>query len=190
MKTKTIEVYSYDELSPKAQQYAREEWISTEQYPWGSENEAVLTEFARIFPVRITDWAYGEYNSHANFELMEDRDIRELSGIRLLKYLWNNYRKHLYTGKYYPGHNIGRTSKIILEENTLTGYYIGHEILSPIFEFMSKPDKRTFEDLLQECLDAWVYACGRDVEYHFSNESTENNIRLNDYEFDENGVML
>jgi hypothetical protein len=69
----------------------------------------------------------------------------------------------------------------------LTGYCMDDEILDPIYAFLDKPRNINFLDLLEECFDAWIKACNRDVDYQNSFEYFEKEAEANDYEFLESG---
>lgn len=127
----------------------------------------------------------------------------ELSGQRLATYLWNNYRTDIYSAKYYSicnGHKgaVGvnsksRKSKIQFESGNcpLTGYSMDNHILTPMWEFIDKPDSRDFKELISDCFDAWVKGCNDDIDFQNSDEYIKDAIIANEYEFefDEDGNM-
>jgi len=198
---KTIYVYEYDELSDSAKENALIKLCEWFDY-WGDDNRATLDAFINIFPVKGVKWEYGFCSPWINFTFTGDddrfsfeNDIAELSGIRLLKYLWNNYRNDLYQGKYYGvivrdlhiDHYKSRHSKVQLENDcVLTGYYIDNAILQPIYDFMAKPDSRNFEELMYDCLYAWVKACSDDYDAWYGEENmiemaVHNEVCFNEY---------
>ena len=168
--------------------------------PWQNENEDTLKAFENIFPIKVGDWEYG-YRNFINFKMTVDyEEIENMTGIRLLKYLWNNYRRDIYNGKYYSTsghydeqgkyHYKKRYSKITLEHScVLTGYCMDDEILQPIYDFMQKPDNRTFYDLINDCLHNWIFACNQELEYQNSDEAIIETIQANEYDFLENGKL-
>lgn len=190
MKTIEINLYSFDELSEAAKQNAIEQCRPMDNF-WQSENQYSLESFANIFPVRINRNGLSFVGENA-----------ELSGWKLAKHLWNNYRKDIYKAKQYwicNGHKncVGqnakkRESKIFLDEFgcNLTGYYMDNQILSPVFEFMRKPnEKTTFENLMDECYNAWEKGCEEDWEFQNSDEQIIENIKANEYTFEEDGTL-
>jgi hypothetical protein len=194
-------IYQYDELSDKAKEIARKWWIDLESqdYAWVKENTDTLKAFENLFPVQVNDWEYGN-QTYVNFQCTCDEEIERLSGWRLAKYLWNNYGKDLFKGKYYSTygsridgkhHYKSRHSKIILDHScVLTGYYMDDKILDPVYKFLESPDDSvTFYDLMNDCLQSWVHACEQDYEYALSDENAEEFIRANEYEFNEDGTI-
>lgn len=201
MKTVTLEktLYTIHELDERALEKALSDFCASSDYPWADENEGTLDVFTNIFPVRVRKWEYGGYSCpFIDFTMTCDDEIADLSGWRLATYIWNNYRHDLYKGKYYSkGKYVNgkytykaRYSKILLDSScVLTGYCMDDEILAPIYEFLKKPDSRTFEDLMGDCLDAWVQACNEDYESYFSMENFIDMCDANNWEFDEYGRL-
>lgn len=205
METKEITLYDVSELTEDAQKEAYTDWLQYADYPFAKDNEDVLYEFSEYFPVNIKDYRYDEISANVSFSFDEDNEILQLSGIRLLAYLQNNYFYPLFKGKYYSlfsridenphrNKNVGklkqRHSKVMFERNCLTGYYLGEIILDPIHEFMKKPDYRTFEDLLEECIHEWENAVKQDVKGYFSFESFKDHAEANDYKYTKEGKLL
>ena len=63
-------------------------------------------------------------------------------------------------------------------------------ILNPILDFIAKPDKQsTFEDLLDDCLQNWIFDCNADYEHAYSDEAITDMIQANDYKFTKDGEM-
>jgi len=220
MKTIEVKVYSINELNETAKQNAYENWLNKgNDYFWEGENRDTLNKFADIFPVKIKNFEYG-YHNFINWEFTESDEIAELSGIRLLKYLWNNYKTDIYKGRFYHSQKFGLTdhklkhnrvksreitnncpnkgkfsnsyySAIQLENSCpLTGYCVDDDTLQPVFDFMKKPDSTTFEELMGNCLDNWLKACENDYEYSNSMEFFLDQAEANEYEFTEDGELF
>ena len=200
MKVITKTVYTVDELSPDALERAHMDYLSDgDYYHWADENAATLKAFTDIFPVIVRDYEYG-YHNYINFEMDNglDDEVYDFTGIRLAKWLWNNYRDRLYKGKFYstPGKYVdgkytykSRHSKIILDNCCpLTGYCVDDAILAPIYKFMASPDNyQTLEDIMNDCLQSWVYACRDDVEAAESLESFIDMAQANEWTFTKEG---
>lgn len=209
METININLYTVTELSEGNQQKAYENWLQNVDYPFAKDNEDVLYEFSNYFSVKIKDFSYDQQSASVSFEINEDIDILQLTGIRLLKYIQNNYFNVLFQGKYYgklspydnkngqkieksKHHPIGqrhikRHSKVIFEPRTLTGYYLGEIILEPFHNFIQKPDHHTLEDLIYDCIDKWKKTVKEDVEYYISFENFIEEAERNGMQFTENG---
>ena len=126
--------------------------------------------------------------------------ISELTGQRLATYIWNNYRE-IWKGKYYSSTTVptGRTtppmifykfrhSKVLLEECcNLTGYCVDLDLLQPIFDFCKKPDSRTFENLMNDCLNDWITACKNDYEATKEYDYIIEEMEANEYLFTKDG---
>ena len=209
METRTITVYNISELSEDAIDNAYNAYCQDDNYFWSSENEETLKAFCAIFPVNAKDWEYG-YRAYVNYEFAEEPELADLSGIRLLKYLVNNYWHDLYSPEYrgnienstvkhkrvkHKDLSNGKTfssynSGVFFTFGGLTGFHMDYAILKPIADFMKKPDGTTFQQLLYECLQEWVFACQKDYEYAYSKEAFMENSESNKWTYDENGNLI
>lgn len=200
MRTMTVDVFKYSELSDKAKEKAWSKSLGNFENPWSSENQDSLEAFEKIFPVKIKDWSYGGRGEGVTFQMTCDDAIENLSGVRLATYIWNNYRRDIYKGKYYSTggewingkyHYKSRHSNIQLEISfPFTGYCADHYLLDPLESFLKKPDTRNFRELLQDCFDNWVKLCSEDAEYQAGPEAFAENAEANEWEFDKDGNQI
>lgn len=215
MRTKTVTVYSFNELSDKAKERAVNDYFSGGfEYPYATENSDTLNKFCELFGIKCKNFEYG-YHNYINLNLdMVDDCILELKGVRLLKYLMNNYysdlfkplyRKALKTDNKHVNHSRIRVTELkngkilnsyysAIEKSTdcvLTGYCIDNDILEPVYRFIKKPSNyTTFQDMLHECGETWLKACREDYEYCSSIEAIGEDFEANEYEFDEHGKRV
>jgi hypothetical protein len=208
MRTVRTKVYKFDELSEEAKERAIEtyrQWAEGDTPAWADENQQSMEEFAKIFPIRINRWSYGDRGEGVYFEFTDDYNLEEMKGQRLATYIWNNYRDSIYKGKYYSlwskteksyehykeGYPVLKTrySRITLEGSCpLTGYMMDNVLLDPIYDFMKKPDPETnFRDLLETCFHAWIKACNDEIEYQNSDEYLIQEIQAQEWEFRKDG---
>ena len=164
--TRTYDVYKVDELSFTAKENAYNRWLAGYEYPWQSENMATLKAFEGI-----------------------------LCGVRLLKFIVNNYWHSLFKPKTYwhgKDFNKQRRSRIsVTEDCVLTGYCADMDILKPIYDFLKAPDKHTnLHDLMDECIGSFFRFCSRDVEDCTDEEAFEHDCEANGYEFLSNGEFF
>lgn len=200
MKTKTIQIYTFDELSDKAKDKAYYKWLESIDYYWHDENVNSLQAFCKVIGIsdRHIDYEYG-HRDYINVRYDFDDNIMALRGHRLSKFLWNNYAHDFLKGKYYStqGKYIdgkycykSRYSKIqkTWQDCPLTGYCVDYNILQPFFDFIDKPLKDwDITDVLNDCFESWLKTCSKDYEHCTSMEYFANEASENDYEFLENG---
>ena len=190
--TVTRNIYQYDELSDDARERARN-WYRdglAADYPWASENRESLEAFCDRFPIKAEDWEYDAWSSSITPSFYGDDTLRELSGYKLANYLTSALCRVWFTEpKRYTKNGKTRRSKILRQDTCcpFTGYYMDEVLLQPLRDFIKKPDSRTYEELLGDCLDEWVKACQTDCAWLNSDENVEDSIRANEYEFLENG---
>jgi hypothetical protein len=203
MKTKTINTYSFNELSYKAKDKALSKFQYFGDYPWATENRQTLEKFADEFPIKLKNWSYGGRGEGVEFEFKYygNSNVDELSGNRLRTYLINNHYNLLFERKPYGNYtkneqtgkwSYKRRSNIFFIEPScvLTGYCLDESILEPLRNFVNKPDSSNFEELLNDCFNSWVQACNADYEYYYSEESFSEHCEANEYEFDESGNLI
>jgi hypothetical protein len=201
--TKVYQVYKLDELSEEAQEKAFKEFCESEREFINeiSDNIGTLDEFEKVFPIKIKEWQYDEYgtkNISFKFDYQTSETyLEDLSGIRLMKYIQNNYGHHLISKKtYYSEGNImlekKRVSRILYINDgcPLTGSIYDITILEPIFKFLKNPlPNMTFEKLMKACLNAWLDASIEEMKYILSLENFKEVCASEDYEFLESGEM-
>lgn len=203
MKEITLKLFKYDELATAAQDTAIKNALNNDliSYAWHDENTKSLEAFADMFNIKIKNWTQDSYNSSVKYDINNYSSILELSGLRLHKYLMNNYHTLLFKGKYYSkskyinGKFINKTrySKIILDNCCiLTGFGIDDDILKPIYEFLENPfdkkfNKITYELLILRCIDHWIDAVENDIQACSTSEYIAEHLQVNEYYFDESG---
>ena len=182
MKTKTITIYTINELSENAQENAHNNWLRDDHYPWETENRQSLEAFADVFPIKVKSWEYGGYSCPSiNWTFTGDDTLSEMKGIRLWKYLKNNYTER----KFKYGNNL------LGGDYPFTGYCMDEDLIDPIRSFMNKPDKTaSFNDLMGDCLNSWLSACNSDAEYNHSFPAFKEISEANEWEYDETGEIV
>ena len=61
MRTATVNLYKFDELSDTAKEIAREWWRNGLDYPWWSESNDSIRAFCDHFGVTVKDYSIGAY---------------------------------------------------------------------------------------------------------------------------------
>lgn len=199
MRTETITrtIHTFDELSDDAKERAREWYRDGLGHNWDHENRDSLTAFCDVFPVRAVDWSYDQWTAYISPLFTGEDTLAALSGARLVAHLVNNYWKQLLTrpkvyckgSRYAAGAKI-RKSRINREFNDcpFTGYCFDENLLDDIRAYINKPDGRNYDELLSDCLHNWVSACRDDYAYQLTDESVDESILANEYEFSEDGI--
>lgn len=211
MRTETISIYGFDELSDSAKQTAIENWRNSRyEYDWSGEWSDSINAFAEAMNITIRDWEVNPYGySNVSWDLQipwewnyadgnPDEDMR---GLRLRTWLINNALPELAKGKYYSkdiSHNpyryVHRYSKIQFEYNNcpLTGYCGDCPLIDPILEFIEsgwRNESTTLLDVFQDCFDRWIKEFISDMEWQDSDEYITDTIEANEYEFYADGSL-
>ena len=150
------EYFKLEELSEEAKDNAYYKWVDGREYPWARDNEDSLLAFAEMFGVKIIDYGYGGGSRpYIRYETL-DWDGYRLKGVRLWKFLVNNYAKE------------------VEKDCPFTGYCMDEALLDPIRRFLERPDQDTsLRDLIEDSLNSWLHACERDHDDWFSREMFE-----------------
>ncbi len=206
-----VEIFKYEELSDSVRKKVINHYRDTNtDMPWNKENIKSLTEFIKIFPVKLKNFSYSEYQADVFWEFT-DSNVENFSYIRLIKYLWNNYSNKIYNGKYLKSFrtskeifhtkvesilinntywNVYRSLDLKEYESNLTGYYMDDVLFQEIWDFIKVPDKRTFKELLEDCFGKWTYEVKKDLEYQNSDEYINGIFISLDYNFRKNGDIF
>jgi hypothetical protein len=189
MRTIETKLYKFDELSDKSKERAinaRRESPHNELY--AEDFYGTIKAFTKIFPVDVLRYDLLDRQSN-RIRLTCTQEVAELSGIRLMSYLWNNYKNDVFKYKYL-GHVSGfsKYSRVQLSDVcVLTGICYDHAILQPIYNAMNKPSSSTFAEILVGCIEEICIAAEKEWLYQNSNEYITEQLRENKTEFYENG---
>ena len=201
MRTETIKIYKYHELSDDAKRRA---WENGPDFSgdYSDEYRATLEAFERVFDVSVYRWEVNDY-SHDYSYIAAGRAVEAPEGdpLRLARFVWNNYADDISRPRYYSTrgawidgkfHYKSRHSRVTFEMDNcpLTGNWIDNEILQPILGCLHyKRFFSSFDDLVDACLENFFRACSADIEYHASQEHFEVMCEINEYEFTESGEV-
>jgi hypothetical protein len=205
MKTITIELFKFDELSEKAQQVAIENYRNGDNH-CGDVGEVINSAKAAI---ELFNLETGNRYSNVRHSHIEDH-ILELKGIRAYKYLLNNYGGELFKRaciKHYDSHKFipqfycerktyknGNKSTFVYsrykktDSCVLTGVCYDDDILSPVYDFLAKPCQHTtIQDIFEQLGEAIAKTFNDFEEWVNSDEYISEVFEGNDYDFTENG---
>jgi hypothetical protein len=220
MRTQEITIFTFEELTPEAQERAIDKYRDSKYDNFCSqEYEDTLKKFINIFPVKVGNWQVDPWNySYCDMESTAEDQINDLTGLRLFKYLVNNFGGTLYKRKYlghlktqdqpHAAHRMVKNREIkhgpykdkfyaSVYSNcqteqccNLTGVYSDESILQPLYEFLQAPNKNTtFADLMEECGNAWAKSFAKEIEHENSDEYIKDHLIANDYEYTEEGDL-
>lgn len=185
MRTETITILQFDELSDEAKERAREWWRqcdAADGYHWWDEAKSSLDEFCERFNVKVEDYCVGAFSpSHVRLNVdrydteygthYDDNNVPGLSGIRLWKYLRNQCD----------------VDRLLAQCCPFTGVCFDESMLEPLRAFIERPDDRTYAMLINDCVDSWLEYVVADMENQPDDNEVDDAIESNGYEFTESG---
>ena len=201
MRTIETKVYQYEELSEQAKENARnslrdilsENRIDAEAYDYRN----TLKKIEEIFGIKVRDWSVNGYSpTYFRFYFVNlDEDIENEPKF-LLRYLNRDVlpcidcRKTYYAKNHYENHKK-RKSRILSYPKydfCITGAWTDcavDDALNNIKESIMQG--KSARDFVSDMLDNFFKQWNKDCEYAYSDESIEEEIVGNGYEFLENG---
>lgn len=196
MRIRETKVYTFEELSEKAQAKAieKQQQFATEYPAWWAENQNSLDEFCKVLGI---SWdSYDVDRGHISYTWDAGETVKELSGSRAIAWLWNNAaeviheRKYIWLNKPFSLARPTRKyqSKIQYDRAMLTGYCMDLSLTDAIIKYLKNPSG-TLKDLMNDCMHDWIFAVRDDYEYQTSEESARETIAANGYEFTEDGEI-
>lgn len=207
MKTIEIQILTFEELTPKAQQVAINDYRNNQTFDFVWDNaHATVKEFLERVPMIKTgrnSWL------DCNLNYIED-NVRQLTGLRLRTWFLNNF-SFLYKRKYLKNFEGHKTHKMIknkeanrtgkkycsaysniqeTKECNLTGVCYDMDFLDPIYKFIAAPDKSTnFDEIINDCFDSLRKSIENEIEAMQEDEYIKEEIDANDYEFTADGKI-
>jgi hypothetical protein len=205
MKTIELTLYKFNELSEEAKRTA------IEQYKEGGQDQFYYDELIESINKALDLFGLETGRQYSDIRTGHIDDcILELSGVRLYKYLVNNYWNKLFTPKYkksidravkwspyickvYTVSDGSKYTQLYYKHQrgndcVLTGVCYDMDILQPFYSFLERPeDNVTFSDLINEMSNAIVKAFNDLEEWQDSDEHISEMLEINKYDFTEDG---
>lgn len=197
MRTETIKLYKFDELSDEAKERALRDYQDQEDTgtSWQEENFDSIVKGCEHFGFKLNNYSFSYYNaSFATFDLefvesntpywIGDPQEPEMAGKRLKKYLDNSGRLN-----YWNTHRK-QNAYLLAGYCPFTGYCADEIFLDPIREFVESPDGRTFQELIEDCCAKVFRYMESDYDYQMSEQYFAEECDANEYEFTEDGKLI
>lgn len=187
-------IYRINELPEKIQRKILDNYEPHTEYIYDDAYQTVKA-FHKIF-----DTSEGRH-SWLDVRLNYDDAVLELTGVRLMRYLWNNYEsvifKPAYKGCIDKGLKHKRTKVKQGKSGEYSFYYSGYKkeyscnltgvcydmnLLDPIYKAMLTPYAGTFEELINECFESLRKSVENEVESRHSDECKIEDLQENYYD--------
>lgn len=170
MRTETIEIFTFAELTDSAKERARQWFREGGCWHWSDEWWDSAAAFSKIAPIKVRSihWERAE----PEMVWSEDAELSELSGVRAWKWLHNNGWFDL-------------AAENVKGGCTLTGYCGDCAFFDPIEKYARDPmGVPELGDLFRDCVYSWAFAARDDMEWSHSDECVDDTIEANGYEFE------
>jgi hypothetical protein len=180
MRTITKTVYKLEELTPQAQEAARQKFAETNDFDTGAEYMASLKALAAHFGGKLANWQIswdeGGYSS-AEFRFPSDDGDEPMSGREILRRLraLGSFNRRTLKGK---------------GDCKLTGWCYDEEAIDGFRWAFYREGKRDLHELMEAAFRGWLKSAQDECEYQNSMEAFKEAADANDWEYYENGEML
>lgn len=193
MRTIQTTVYQFDELTDKAKEKARD-WYRDATAGESYYLEDIYGSLKATFKaagIKLTDWSLGPYN-RSNQVTFDMGNAGELTGARALAWLENNlFEKVRITPaefaerrkdflSYGPAYRVGR-----LRPCPFTGMCYDDDYIDSLVKDIKSGD--TLRDAFRNLADVCGRLCEQECEYQNEDDTVDESIRANEYEFTEDG---
>lgn len=203
MKTISVNLYTFNELSEEVQQ----EIINKNRYDLqniqmtytNKDYLKSLEEFANICKFKVTRFEVNSNDYDYNIRIYDDYDddCNDYIGEELLRYLNNRVLPYLYKGNYYfkwisdnPPHKlIKRYSKVLFNSDcVLTGVYCDNYLTDILLKNVRNYKTLTYEKLIEICLNNFFKHWKDEFAYYESNEAIKEILIEQEQYYLENGT--
>ena len=168
MLIKEVKTYKLSELSDEVQTEVISNWRCNDEFYNGNEIVENLKSFCDAFNLTLKDYSLGDRGENISITY-HNNDIENVNGIRLWKYLNNNYSSELKEAS----------------DNECCF------IANPILDFMKRPIKDySFRDLLDDFCRNTIKVYNDELEYWYSDEAVKEDIERNDHDFTAQGKIF
>ena len=189
MQTVEIQIFKFNELSETAKEKAREWYRRGMEFHFADEYLQTIIEGCEAFSYSFDRYSIDfDSPSRSEWRAENSGDESELSGNRLRTYLVNNFWRRFAQPKKYGK----RVSRITMEKTDcpFTGMYADEVFMDVFRAFLAKPTSQTFSELIEEAIEAVIHAGAKEWEFQQSNEAVDEEIELNEYDFEEDGTKF
>lgn len=204
MRTIQVNLYAFDELSDAVRQGVinrERERVAGARIEFDSdEYRGCLEKIEAALGIKVYDWSvdYGTY--YFRWRMTDDRWYGLLGDAKYLIRWLNSVEWMVRKGKYYSTsmrkiddkwHYQSRHSKVMFERCcSLTGCWTD-DAVDKAFDNMWDAIRKgwTIEDFVENLLDNFFTQWKEDIEYAYEDETVEEDIMGNDFEFLENGKI-
>lgn len=187
MKTISVNVFNFSELSEQSQEKAYQLYLSRFCFVDQSEEIEELEKALKYFGFSLKNLQIDSYC--ANFLLSYNYDTSRIEGFKQAYNYICDKSDYLLRNKIYYGKNgKKRISKIFREYDVC--YWSTQIFIDYIFGWLQKPNKYdTIEDVINEATEKVVNLLSKDYDYQTSEEGAKEYFEANERLFFENGSI-
>jgi hypothetical protein len=179
---KTVQIYSYNELSEEAKEFAYQQWLNEDrEFHFGQDYIKSIKKGLEHFGFKLLGWSIDYYcASNAYTKISEiDEEIEELTGEELKKHILEHFNTAWckYSKKYVD---------TFAGNCPFTGVCTDENFLDKVKEFLANPKDINLRELMKECVQDSLNELEKEYEYTQTKEYFEEQD-ADEYEYFESG---
>jgi len=166
MKTISLNLYTFDELTPEAQEKATNDYNNSPyfQWAWSDENIETIRKALAYFNYRLNDYTFDPFG-HSSISIAPN-NIHKASKIKDFD-----------------------LEELVEGDCPFTGYYLDEVFCDPLRDYTEKPTATSLDELLKKCVALCVKAIEEEMLYQTTKEYFAELSEGNDYTFEADGTM-
>ena len=177
MRTETINIFTFEELSEEAQNKAVELNSYEQEYFWADDSINSLKKFAEHFNSSLSNWSIDFLNSsQSSVSFSVSEYMEELSEEELKSYIFD---MGTFNAETLRGDGECKFTGYCRDEDAADGARIAY------FK-----GERDIKELLEAGFETWHKAVVKDYEYQLSKEGYKEHCEANSLEFTEDGELI
>ena len=197
MRTETIKIHTFNELSDNAKNVARE-WFRESGDMCYEECVDSMKAFAEAVGIHLNDWTLNiePGRSYVRWSWNDEPETEGMTPARLRTWIVNNWLPELKSYKYLgqgkkKEKSIPIYSKIqySYSDYPFTGYYTDIPFTDTILSFVNAPNSQSLDDLITDAFEEMFCQLRNEYEHQNSDEYTDEMLEINRYEFTKNGEI-
>ena len=177
MKTRTINVYEFSELSEEAKQTALENNANDAEYFWGDDAIKSLEGFMEHFNCSLSRYSIDWNEKYRNEIKIDIPDYMNDISVKELKQYINSMG------------SFNKKTLAGLGDCKFTGYCMDESACDGARKAFFKGERDLYT-ILYAGYESWYEDCNKDFEFQLSMEGYSEHCEANGYEFDEDGNMI
>ena len=175
MRTISVSILTFSELSPTARQRAKDDYANNHGYSWSEEALASMASLAQHFGGAVRNYSIDWFNTTQSwmyFNMPDDMEVDEIR--RRLDKLGT------FNAETLKGNGDCAITGVCHDDDAIDGFRIA----------FIRGGETNLEKLMEAAYTSWLTACQADAADQYTDDTFGEHCEANDYEFTEEGKFF